>query len=83
MREVVTSQKYNLDQQLFDLVLDGEDLRLEVGGFVSGDGSGDHRAADTTSTAQSGLGGYKHIRHVLIFAQQRKMQQDFKRFGIG
>ena len=34
-----------LDEQLLDLLLDGGDLRLDLGALVLGDGGGDHRPA--------------------------------------
>ena len=42
-----------LDEQLFDGLLDGLDLRLELGALVDGDGAGDHSARHTAGTAKS------------------------------
>lgn len=71
-----------LDHELFDLVLDRKDLGLQVGCLVGGDRSRDDSAGDTAGTAESGLGGNKDVRDVLVFAQQGKVKQNFQRFGI-
>ena len=71
-----------LDQELFNLVLDRLNLGLQVGTFVGSNGGSNDGTRDTASTTQSSLGWDKNVRNVLIFTKQRKMQQDFKRFGI-
>ena len=71
-----------LNQKLFDLVLDRLNLGLQVGTFVRSNGGSNDGTRNTASTTQSSLGWDKNVRNVLIFTEQRKMQQDFKRFGI-
>lgn len=73
----------NLDEELLDLGLDVQDLRLQIRGFVGGDGSRDDGARDTTGTTQGSLGGNKDVGDVLIFTQKRKMEENFQRLGIG
>ena len=29
------------------------------------------------------LGGHEHVRHVLVLAQQREVQEDLQRFRVG
>lgn len=72
----------NLDEELLDLSLDVQNLRLQIRGFVGGDGSRDDGARDTTGTTQGSLGGNKDVRDVLVFTQKRKMEENFQRLGI-
>lgn len=71
-----------LDEELLDLSLDVQNLRLQVRGFVGGDGSRDDGARDTTGATQGSLGRNKDVRDVLIFTQERKMEENFQRLGI-
>lgn len=71
-----------LDEELLDLSLDVQNLRLQVRGFVGGDGSRDDGARDTTGATQGSLGRNKDVRNVLIFTQERKMEENFQRLGI-
>lgn len=71
-----------LNKQLFDLVLDGLNLGLEIRSFVGSDGNSNNRARNTTGTTQSSLGRKENIRNVLIFTKQRQVEQDLERLGI-
>ena len=73
----------SLDQQSLDLILDSPDLALQFGGLVRSDRGGDDGAAGAASTAKRNLGGHKHVRHVLVLAEQRQMQQDLERLRVG
>lgn len=46
---------HDLDKQLLDLVLEREDLALELGSLVGGDGASHHGARDTASPSESHL----------------------------
>lgn len=73
---------YNLNQQTLNLLLNRHDLRLELGALVDGDGAGDDRTRHAARTAQGLLGAHEHVRHVLVLAQQRQMEDDLERFGV-
>lgn len=71
-----------LNQELFDLIDEGNDLGFQFGGFVGGDGDGNDGTSDTASTTKCRLGGNKNVRNVFIFTQKRQVQQDFEGLGI-
>ncbi len=64
------------------MINERNDLRFEFGGFVGGDGDGDDGTRNTASATQSGFGGDKDVRNVLIFTQKRQVQQDFEGFSV-
>ena len=45
-----------LEEELLDVLLDGEDLRLDLAALVLGDAGGDHRPGDAAGPAQGLLG---------------------------
>lgn len=65
-----------LNQEPFDRLLDGLDLLLQLRAFFDGDGAGDDWPGDPTSPPQRLLGAHEHVGHVLIFTEQREMQDD-------
>jgi hypothetical protein len=71
VEEAYGSMSCCLDQQLLDLSLESQNLRLEVRSFVSGDGASNDWAGHTASTAKSSLGGNENVWDVLVFAQER------------
>jgi hypothetical protein len=73
----------DLDKELLDGDLEGLDLRLELRALVDEDRRGDDRARDARRAAERLLGAHKHVRHVLVLAQQRQVQQDLKRLRVG
>lgn len=79
----ISSSSYSLDHKSLDLVLESTDLAHKVGSLVSGDGSSNNSAANTTSTAQSHLGRNVNVRDVLVFAEKRDVEQDGERGGVG
>lgn len=72
----------NLDEELFDLRLDRINLWLQVRGFVRRHRGRNHGTGNTTCTAQRCLGWHKHVRHILVFAKQGKMQQNLQRLRV-
>lgn len=72
----------NLDQQLLDLSLESQNLRLEVRSFVSGDRASNNGAGNTAGTTKSSLGGNKDVRHVLVFAQKRQVKKNFNGLSV-
>jgi hypothetical protein len=64
------------------LGLDGQNLGLQVRGFVGGDGSRNDRAGNTAGTTQGSLGGNKDVGNVLIFTEKRKVKKNLKRLSI-
>lgn len=73
----------DLDHEPLDLVLQAADLVHQVAGLVGSDASGDDSTANTTGTAKGSLGGHIDVGHVLVLAQQRQVQQDGERSGVG
>ena len=60
------------NQQFFDFLFNGDDLRLDLGSLVLGYTSGDDQLANTTGTFKSLLGLDKNVRNILVFTQQNK-----------
>ena len=73
---------FNLDQQLLDLSLESQNLRLEVRSFVSGDRASNNGTGNTAGTTKSSLGGNKDVRHVLVFAQKRQVKKNFNGLSV-
>lgn len=61
---------YGLDEQLFNLCLDVQDLRAEIRGFVCRDGAGDYWAGYATGPSKSCAGGDKDVGHILPLNNQ-------------
>mmetsp|Transcript_21719 Transcript_21719/g.53544 ORF Transcript_21719/g.53544 Transcript_21719/m.53544 type:complete len:240 (+) Transcript_21719:200-919(+) len=72
-----------LDEELLDLVLEGLDLPLELRALVGRHRGGDNGARHTARAAERLLGGHEHVGHVLVLAQEGKVQQDLERFRVG
>ena len=66
----------HLDLETLDLVLEGPDLAHEVTGFVGRDGTGDDSTGDTAGAAEGHLGGDVDVGHVLILAEEWKVEED-------
>ena len=71
-----------LNEQLFNGVLESLYLRFQLRAFVCGDGSCDDRSRDATRASERLLGRHEDVRHVLIFREQREVEEDFERFGV-
>lgn len=67
---------------MFDLVLHLVDLSLQLRIRVVKDNCGNDVSRDTTGATEVGLLGYVNVGDVLILAQKREVEDDFKRFGI-
>lgn len=63
--------------------LDSLDLRVQLPSLVGRHASSDDGPANPTSSTESGLAGQKDVRDVLVFAQEREVQEDLDGFGIG
>jgi hypothetical protein len=74
--------RLHLDLETLDLVLKSPDLAHKVRGLVGGDGAGDDGPGDTTSAAQSHLGGNVDVGNVLVLAKQGQMQKNGERGGV-
>ena len=73
----------NLDQELLDLELDGQNLGLEVRALVGGDGGSNDGARDTAGATEGSLGGDKDIGDVLVLAEERQVEQNLNGLGVG
>lgn len=74
---------YYLDQQSLDLVLDTEHLVLDGRSIVGGNRCSNDWSGNTTSSTQGSLRWNKNVRNVLVFTQQRQVQQDFDWLSVG
>ena len=68
---------------MFDLVLQFLDGTLDWAIKLGENGNGDDVSGDTASTAEVSLLSNVDVWHVLIFAQERQVEDDLKWFGIG
>ena len=72
----------NLNEKLFDFDLDTIDLSLKVRILNSNDRTSNNRTGHTASTTKSNLGRNKDVRNVLIFTEERNVENNFERFSI-
>lgn len=63
--------------------LDSQDLGVQLPRLVGGDTSSNNRSRDTTRATQRRLARQKHIGDVLVFAQERKVENNLDRLHIG
>jgi len=75
-------QLENSNQKLLDVLLNGDDGRLELRLLIDRHGTGDHRARHATRSTQRRFRSDKDVRDVLVLAEQREMQDDLERFCI-
>ena len=75
----ITSYK----KQPFHLVADSGDLRRQLGIVIGQDGAGHHGAGEAAGSSKGDLGGDEDERNVLLFAQQRQMEEIFQGIGVG
>jgi hypothetical protein len=73
----------NLDHQSLDLVLESADLVHEIRRLVGGDAGRDDGAGHTAGAAERGLGGDVDVWHVLVLAEEGKVEEDGERGGVG
>jgi len=73
---VLLHETLNRGLQVLNLVIELT-LAVDENG-ASNDGTG-----DSTSESKCDLAGHKYIMHVLLFADQRQVQQDLKGLSIG
>jgi hypothetical protein len=72
-----------LNQQPLDLVLNSPDLILQLRRLVARDTSRDDGAANTARAPEGDLGGHEYVGDVLVLAEQRQVQQNLQRLGVG
>ena len=72
-----------LDQELLNFLLNSGDLGLDLRSFVLGDRGGDHRAGDAAGAAEGLLGPAEDVGDVLVLAEQRDVEEDLQRLGVG
>ena len=72
-----------LDHHALNLVLQGTDLSHQVTSLVGGDASSDHRTRDTSRAAQGELAGDEDVAGVLVLTQERDVEQNGERGGVG
>jgi len=72
----------NSDEQLLDVLLNGDDGRFELRLLVDSDGAGDHRARHAARATQRRFGSDEDVRDVLVLAKQREMQDDLQRLRV-
>lgn len=84
LQRFIISSRVNikLDEEALDLLLDAGDLWLQLGALVDRNGTGHDGTGHAASTAQSLLRADEHVRHVLVLAQQRQVQQDLQGLRI-
>lgn len=73
----------SLDHQTLHAILQLADLGHQVARLVGGDGSSNDGAGHTAGAAQSSLAGDIDVRNVLVFSQERQVEEDGQRRGIG
>lgn len=71
-----------LDQQLLNLKFHGIDGLLELRGLIGGDGAGNDGPTDAAGTAEGHFAGHKDVGDILVFAQERQMQENFNGFRV-
>lgn len=72
-----------LDHESLDLILQAPDLVHQVAGLVGGDASSDDCSADATGATKGGLGWNVDVGHVLVLTEERQVQEDGQRSGVG
>ena len=74
----------SLHEELLDLLLDGGDLRLDLGALVLRDGRRDDRPGHA-ARAESLLRPNKDVGHVLVLTDERErdVQEDLEGLGRG
>lgn len=73
----------SLDHESLNLVFQASDLVHEIGCLVGGNASTDNSPGNTTSTSKSSLAGNINVWNVLVLAQERKMEENGERSGVG
>jgi len=72
-----------LDQQPLNLILNSPNLRLELTGLITRNTGGDDAPAHAAGTAEGDLARDEDVGDVFVLAEQRKVQQDLERLGVG
>lgn len=80
IRETTVQQKSH--EESLDGHLNRLNLRFELRSLLNGDWGSDDGARHAAGSAQSLFGADKHIWHVLVFAQERQVEDDLQWFGI-
>lgn len=80
---IIYAARHKLDSEALDLLAEAADGTGELTALVAGDAGGDNRAADTASSAKGDLALNVHIGHVLVLAEERKMEENGEGYGVG
>ena len=64
----------DLDQKLLDVDLELVNLFSQLRCIVGGHGAGDDRSRNATGATKGGLGWHKHVGLVLVFAEERQVE---------
>jgi len=70
------------EEQLLDLLLDGDDLGLDLRTLILSHAGSNDWPADPTSSAQGLFGPDEHVGHVLILAQEGDVEQNLQRLTV-
>jgi hypothetical protein len=73
----------SLNGESLNLVLESIDGLGQIATLVGVDGSGDNGAADTAGATKGHLGRNVDVGDVLVFGEERKMENDGEGVGIG
>lgn len=76
-------RKQNLDEKPLNLVLQGPNLSLQLRRLIGGDRGRDDSAGNTAGTPKGDLRGDKNVGDVLVFAEEREMEEDLEGGGVG
>lgn len=67
-----------LNEESFNLLLDGLNLWLELRTLVDGHRARHHRPGDSASTSKGLSAPHENVGHILVLAEQRKMKQNLQ-----
>lgn len=76
------SESLVLDHQALHLLLQRPDLSHKVTGLVGGDARCNHVATNTAAASQRHLARNVNVRHVLVFAKKREVENDCQRRSV-
>ena len=72
-----------LDYQSLNLILERTNLALQLARLITRDAGRDDCPGDARGTTERCLGRDPDVRHVLVFAQEREMEEDCQGGGVG
>mmetsp|Transcript_6148 Transcript_6148/g.13455 ORF Transcript_6148/g.13455 Transcript_6148/m.13455 type:complete len:89 (-) Transcript_6148:347-613(-) len=72
-----------LYQKLLDLNLHPINQALQLRRLIRRNRTGNYRPRHPARPSQGDLARHEYVRHVLVLAQEGKVEEDFDGFGIG